>query len=270
MPSARLNLADLEFVADAVSDLRRIALAWSSRETYTVTASNPSAQSPSIRVVRNFEANSIADFAMHAPRGKIYIMEARFESSEGAAVLTLGKDRELDRNLLLSFEGIGEAVPSWFDEIVKEIVSAKLMNAGMRVIYLVMLTWVPVLLPPIAASWAIASGRWQLGVPALLFLYIAGFAWFVYAIFAPTIVRFIRASSLRVTPLFGAVPQPVALPSPSRLVPMYFRELRQEARVALKAGWLTFRQSDHQFNAVLISAMALIVATLALLLDFFK
>ncbi|TQJ21939.1 hypothetical protein FBZ33_2172 [Micromonospora sp. A202] len=199
-------------------------------------------------------------------------MEARFESPDGTTVLRLGKENDLSRDLLLSFEGTGRAVPSWFGEIVKEIVSAKMMNASQRVLYLVILTWAPVLLPPMAVSWAIASGGWQLNAPAVLLLYLAGFAWFVYAIFASTIVRFIRASSMRVTPLFAAIPrpQPVSLPSPSQLVPLRLRELRAEAKVALSSGWLAFKQSDHQFNAVLISGVALVVSTLTLLFEVAK
>ncbi|WP_231933413.1 hypothetical protein [Micromonospora coxensis] len=271
MPSARLSLADLEFIASSMGEVRRVALTWSSREMYTVTASNFSGQSPSVKVVRTFKANSVAEFATQAPRGRIYILEARFESPGGAAVLTLGKDRDLSRDLVLSFEGAEEGVPSWFDDIVRGMISAKLFNAGQREIYLLGLAWAPVFLPPIAVPWAIATGRLSsMGISAVLWF--GGFAWLAYAVFAPTIARFIRASSLRVTPLFAAVPwpQPANVTSPFRLIPLRLREFRTEVKIAFKSGWLAFRQSDHQFNAVLVSLVALVVALVSLIVDVSK
>jgi hypothetical protein len=268
MPSARLKLADLEFFASAVGEARRVVLTWSSREMRTVTASNFSAQSPSIKVVRTFHAKSIAEFATRAPRGKKYIMEARVESSDGIAVLTSGNEGELSRNLILRFDGTVDHVPSWFDEIVKEIVSAKLLNAGQREFYLLCLAWVPVFLPPIVVPWAVASGRLSFGALPLL-LMLAGVAWIAYTVWTPTIARFIRASSLRVTPLFTGVlrPQTVTHLPLSDLASSRIREFRAEAKVALKSGWSAFRQSDHQFNAVLIAIIALVVSVMTLIVE---
>jgi hypothetical protein len=268
VPAARLSLADLDFVASAVREVRRVTLTWSSRDMYTVTASNVSAQSPSVRVVRTFEANSIAEFARQAPRGRIFILEARFESPDGVAVLTLGKDRDLGRDLVLTFEGVEADVPSWFHDIVRGLMSARLFNTGLREICLLALAWLPVFLPPAAVSWAIATGR----LSSLEFgavLWFGGFAWLAYALFAPTVARLVRASSLRVSPLCAAVPrpQPAAVGSPSRPGSFRLEGFRAEAKIALKNGWLAFRQSDHQFNAVLVSLVALIVALVSLIVD---
>ncbi|MEE6257983.1 hypothetical protein [Plantactinospora sonchi] len=272
MSSARLSLADLELVAKSIRELRRVEISWSSREMYTVTASNFSAQSPSIKVVRTFEVNSVAGFAAQAPRGKIYIMEARFESPDGTAFLTLGKDRDLSRDLLLRFEGVEGAVPSWFDVIVREIVSAKMLNAAQREFYLLCLTWAPVLLPPIAVPWAVATGRLPGPEASTLLALLMGAVWIAYVAFASTITGFIRASSLRVRPLFAAVSRrrPVTVPSPSQLVPSRLKDFRAEVMVAFKSGWLAFRQSDHQFNAVLIALMALVVSLATLIVEISK
>ena len=262
MQSARLSLADLELIKDLIGEVQRVTITWSSREMYSVTASNFSAQSPSIKVVRTFEAKSIADFAARAPRGKLYIMEVRFLSSEGTFVLTLGKDRDLRRDLMLSFEGPGSEVPAWFEEIVRTIVSARLMNAGQREFYLLCLTWAPVLSPLAVVPWAIAPGRLSSLGPFALLLVVAAVGWLAYTVSAPTVARFVRASSLRVRPAFVSIVRPqliINVPSPSRVIAIRLRELRTEVKASLKDGWLAFRHGDHQFNGVLIALVALVV-----------
>lgn len=263
MPSARLSLADLELIQSLIEKVQKVTITWSSRDIYSVTASNASAQSPSIKVVRTFEADSIEDFATRAPRGKIYIMEASFESPDGTMILTLGKDRDLRRDLLLSFEGSAGDVPVWFDEIVKALISARLLNAGQREFYLVCLAWTPVFSPVALVPWAITSGYFtKFGPLALLLAVVAAVGWLAYTVFAPTIARFIRASSLRVSPAFASniLPQSIKIPSPSQIIALRLRELRTEMRSALRNGWLAFRQSDHQFNSVLVGLVALVVS----------
>jgi len=261
MPSARLSLEDLEFIQGSIEKVQKVTITWSSREIYSVTASSSSAQSPSIKVVRTFEANSIENFATRAPRGRIYIMEASFESPDGTMILTLGKDRDLRRDLLLSFEGSAGHVPVWFDEIVKAIISARLFNAGQREIYLLSLAWAPVLSPVGLVPWVITSGYFT-NFGLLAFLLVAAFGWLAYTVFAPTIARFIRASSLRVSPAFASkiVPKSIKISLPSQIIALRLSELRSEMGSALKNGWLAFRQSDHQFNSVLVGLMALVVS----------
>jgi hypothetical protein len=269
MPSARLKLADLEFIAGAVGETRRIVLTWSTREIYRVTATNFSAQSPAVKIVQTFEARSIAEFASQAPPGKIYILEAIFESPDGVAKLTLGKDGDLSRNLILSFDGVTGSVPPWFNDIVSKIVAARLYNAGIRELLLLLAAWAPVVLPPIWVPWAAASGRLSHPIWPLV-LYLGGFTWFIYAVWAPTIARFVRASSMRVRPLFTDLLrpqlqlQPLSRVPKSKLVSSRLKEFRAELKVALRRGWVVFRQSDRQF---IVSLLALLVAMAALIND---